>query len=138
MNQSNHQSGQVNRCPEVIRSESSSPAISGAQGCVCTGVRVAGRALAPGTSIRWRCSVWSELDSNRTNPATSEPPRSELLPSSAGVRLTVDRAETFDTDMCVELSGRERCVAQQFLDDAQVRTTLEEMRRCRVSETVRT
>ena len=43
------------------------------------------------------------------------------------MRLVVHGAQPGDGDVCVQLGGGQRRVAQEFLDDAQVGTALEQM-----------
>ena len=50
-----------------------------------------------------------------------------IADSGAWVSLIVHGPQPRDGDMCIELRGRQRRVAEQFLHDAQVRATFEKM-----------
>ena len=49
----------------------------------------------------------------------------------------MDRLQPFDGHVRVKLGGSERSVTKQFLDATKVRSTVEQVRRSRVTETVR-
>ena len=53
------------------------------------------------------------------------------------MRLGVDRTEPLDRHVRVDLGRREASVAQQFLDGAEVRAALQDVRRRRVPQAVR-
>src|SRR6185503_15207754 len=57
--------------------------------------------------------------------------------SGARVRAVVDAAQAAGVDVAVDLGRRQRRVAEQLLDRAQVGAALEEVRRVRVAEAVR-
>jgi hypothetical protein len=57
--------------------------------------------------------------------------------SRSRVRPVVDAAETPAVDVAVDLRRRQRAVAEQLLDHAQVGAALEQVGRERVAETVR-
>ena len=52
------------------------------------------------------------------------------------MRLTVGRTQTFDADVRVELRGRQRRVAEEFLDHTEIGAAFEEVGRGGMSETV--
>ena len=52
------------------------------------------------------------------------------------MRAVVDASQATRVDVAVDLCRRERCVAEEFLDDAQVGAALEEVRREGVPETM--
>src|SRR6185312_5541611 len=54
-----------------------------------------------------------------------------------GMRTVVDAAQMARVDVAVDLRRRERAVAEQFLDRAQVRAAVQEMRGESVPEPVR-
>src|SRR5215469_3198507 len=53
------------------------------------------------------------------------------------MRLVVDGDKPVDADMGVDLRGRQRCVAQYFLDAPQVCAALEQMRSCGMTDAMR-
>ena len=52
------------------------------------------------------------------------------------MRLTVGRTQTFDADVRIELRGRQRRVAEKFLDHTKIGAAFEEVGRGGMSETV--
>jgi len=86
---------------------------------------------------RTSCLHWgARLDDRYLDPlGLLAPPTIRLLPapaqapSGARMSLTVGATQPVDGHVGVALSGRDRGVAQQLLDRAKVRTTLEQVRR---------
>src|SRR5581483_3398172 len=65
--------------------------------------------------------------------------RSARNPSTSGSRMgvVIDAPEALRVDVAVHLRGRERAVAEELLNRAQVRSALEQVRGERVTEPVR-
>src|SRR5215212_358437 len=70
-------------------------------------------------------------------PATDGRPVTETVASGSRVRLLIRGPQPLDRHVGVDLRGGERSVAEQLLNRAQVRTSLEQVRRRRVPQSVR-
>src|SRR5471032_533831 len=77
-----------------------------------------------------RCAV-----SSARKPSTAAPSCSPVLRSGMG--MVIDLAEALGVDVAVHLGGRQRGVAQELLDRAEVGAAFEQMRRERMPEPMR-
>src|SRR3954468_15918906 len=87
-------------------------------------------------------STWRPLTTPVTSQAepgtdSAKPPSAQMSAARPWMAGRVDLAEPVDGDQRVDLRGRHRRVPEQFLDDADVRPAVEQVRGERVPQGVR-